>query len=404
MSPRRSLESGGIAGAVMTPGDELEPRIAVELVPLPPTAALEGEWRDLEDRSDGSFFVGWSWIGCWITALDRAVDLRLLRARLDGRTVGLCVLARYRERRHGLITSRTLRLHTTGRAEFDSLLIECNGPLVARGLGAAVERTMFAHLFESDGTWDELVLDGLWSLPDWLANSPAQVRVTASVAHCVALGEVRARNGDYLGLLGAKTRSRIRRSLTEYERIGPCVVQAATDVAQAQAFLVGLKALHQSSWVARGQPGAFASPFFEDFHRRLVSTAFGRGEIQLLAVDAGARRIGYIYNFLYRGRIYNYQSGFDYEVCEKHNRPGLVAHARAIEFNARAGHAIYDFLAGDLEYKQALGTGAGSISWVVVQRERLRFRVEDAARALRRWLRRSPKPAAPQQPAAGAPD
>ncbi len=382
--------------------DEFEARITVELVHLPRTAALEQEWRELEVRSDASFFVGWSWIGCWITSLGSAVELRLVRATLDARTVGLCILAPYRERRHGLISSRTLRLHATGRAAFDILTIECNGPLVARGIGDAVARRMFTHLFEADGAWDELVLDGLWSVPAWLANARARVRVATSVAHFVPLSDVRARNGDYLGLLGAKTRSRIRRSLKEYEQIGPCVVQPATDLADALRFLGGLKALHQSYWVARGQPGAFASAFFESFHDRLLSTAFERGEIQLLAIDAGARRIGYIYNFLYRGRIYNYQSGFDYELCQRHNRPGLVAHARAIEFNARAGHEIYDFLAGDVEYKQALGTAAGSMSWVVVQRERLRFRIEDAARASRRWLQRSRNSVTSQEPEADA--
>ena len=73
---------------------------------------------------------------------------------------------------------------------------------------------------------------------------------------------------------------------------------------------------------------ALGDPELSD--RRLLEAAFARGETQLLAIDAGPRRIGYIYNFLYRGRVYNYQSGFDYQVCDKHNRPGLVAHARRL--------------------------------------------------------------------------
>jgi CelD/BcsL family acetyltransferase involved in cellulose biosynthesis len=122
----------------------------------------------------------------------------------------------------------------------------------------------------------------------------------------------------------------------------------------------------------------------------LVRDAFGRDEIQLLAIEAGSKRIGYIYNFIYRGRVYNYQTGFDYALCQTHNRPGLVSHARAIEFNAARGHLIYDFLGGDLEYKQALGTGDAVMSWATLQRERLRFTVEDVMRATRRRLRRTP--------------
>ena len=42
---------------------------------------------------------------------------------------------------------------------------------------------------------------------------------------------------------------------------------------QADAFLDGLKNLHQRYWVGRGKPGAFAEPFFERFHRALIRRA-----------------------------------------------------------------------------------------------------------------------------------
>jgi CelD/BcsL family acetyltransferase involved in cellulose biosynthesis len=359
--------------------------VQVELAPMPAVAGLASEWRDLEERSDCSFFVSWSWIACWIDSLDGAVDLRLLRARLDGRTVGLGLLAPCRERRHGLIVSRTLRLHATGRPEFDTLTIECNGFLVERGLYEPVVARMLDHLVDADRTWDELVLDGLWQLPPWpLAGAHSlRRRVRVDVNHYVDLAEVRARNGDYVGLLGSKTRSRIRRSGKEFERFGAFGVRPAADSTQALAFLDGLKSLHQRHWVARGQPGAFANPFFERFHRRLVGNAFGRGEIQVLAIDAGAQRLGYFYNFVHRGRVYNYQSGLDYGLCDRYNQPGLVGHARAIEFNAHCGHCVYDFLAGDVQYKQRLGTAVGAMSWMTLQRDRLLFRVENAARELR---------------------
>lgn len=370
-------------------------RVQIELVPVPPTAALAGEWRRLEDRSDASFFVSWSWIGCWLQTLPDTVDLRLLRASIGGATVGLGLLAPWRERRHGIVWSRTLRLHATGRPQFDVLTVECNGFLVERGSGSTVARHMFDHLVRSELGWDELVLDGLWNRPQWTPSGEGGLRTRARVeaAHYVDLAQVRGCGGDYLSLLGPRTRAKIRRSIKEYERHGAIVVAPAADAKQALAFLGDLEALHQAYWTGRGQPGAFASVFFGRFHRRLVVEAFERGEIQLLAVDVGARRLGCIYNFVYRGRVYNYQSGFDYGLCEKHNRPGLVAHVRAIEFNGGCGHAVYDFLAGDVEYKRALGTSAGSMSWHIVQRDRVRFRLEDAARVLRARLQRR-KPAA----------
>lgn len=363
--------------------------VTVELAPLPPLFELASEWRALEERADTSFFVSWSWIGCWIEALRGEVELLVLRARLNGRTVGLGVLGTHLERRHRVITSRTLRLHATGRPELDILMIECNGLLVDREFHAAVSRRMFACLLQRESAWDELMLDGMRdvrSLPH--SSGRTAVHIASHANHYVDLAAVRAASGGYLSLLGSKTRARIRRSLKEYTAVGELELHCAADTAQALSFLEGLKTYHQSYWAARGEPGAFANPFFERFHRQLVQSAFARGEIQLLAVDAGKRRLGYVYNFLRRGHIYNYQSGLDYHICGKHNRPGLVAHMLAVEFNARAGHRVYDYLAGDSEYKQALGTAAGEMSWVTVQRDRVRFRVEWAARMLLRRARR----------------
>jgi CelD/BcsL family acetyltransferase involved in cellulose biosynthesis len=205
--------------------------------------------------------------------------------------------------------------------------------------------------------------------------------------HYVDLAAVRDCGRGYLALLGSKTRYRIRRSCREYEKLGAIRLRRAADATEASTFLDELKALHQAYWTARGQPGAFASRYFDQFHHNLVRGAFGRGEIQLLRIDVADRPIGYVYNFLYRGRVYNYQTGFDYQVCAKGDRPGIVSHVRAIEFNAERGNAIYDFLGGDLEYKRELGTHIAGIYQVILQRDRMRFRVEDAMHTLYRRLR-----------------
>jgi CelD/BcsL family acetyltransferase involved in cellulose biosynthesis len=280
--------------------------------------------------------------------------------------------------------------------------MECNGFLSERDWDERIGRCMFMHLALQEMDWDELVLDGLWHVPPWaLPGVHAHSRINVHANHYIDLAAVRAHGGNYLVLLGPKTRARIRRSCREYGKFGEQRILAAGDDAEAAVFLDGLKALHQQYWVGRGHPGSFSNPFFEHFHRLLITSAFKRGEIQLLAIEAGSKRIGYIYNFVYRGRIYNYQSGFDYALCEKHNRPGLVSHARAIEFNARLGHGIYDFLGGDMEYKRSLGTAIGEISWMVLQRNRRRFKIEAVARRLRNRIQLARK-AGKQSPAGDA--
>ena len=143
-------------------------------------------------------------------------------------------------------------------------------------------------------------------------------------------------------------------------------LRSAESVEEALAMLDRLKALHQTSWRRRGQPGCFAAPWFESFHRDLIRARFSSGEIQLLAAAAGDRPIGYLYNFAHGDRVYAYQSGFDY-VADGRLKPGLVTHALAIEQATRAGFATYDFMAGENRLKASFASHWTEMVWLAVQ-------------------------------------
>jgi CelD/BcsL family acetyltransferase involved in cellulose biosynthesis len=96
--------------------------------------------------------------------------------------------------------------------------------------------------------------------------------------------------------------------------------------------------------------------------------------------------LGYLYNFHYAGRVYNYQSGFSYGDDNRH-RPGLIAHAMAIAQAQSRGMGVYDFLAGDAHYKARLGAQMSVMAWCRAQRDRPLLRAERAARRLYQGLR-----------------
>ena len=132
----------------------------------------------------------------------------------------------------------------------------------------------------------------------------------------------------------------------------------------------------------------FANPFFERFHRALITDLFAAEQVQLLRICAGGRPIGYLYNLVQGGRVHNYQSGFAYGP-DARLKPGLVSHALAVEHNLARGASCYDFMAGDSRYKRSLATGTDHLVWLVVQRSRLKFRLEHALRAMRNCARRN---------------
>ena len=88
--------------------------------------------------------------------------------------------------------------------------------------------------------------------------------------------------------------------------------------------------------------------------------------MDLLHITAGDRTIGYLHNFNHQGRAYAYQSGFDYDAADSHQKPGLTCHWLAIAMCAAAGTAFYDFLAGADRYKRSLATGETTLFWLTV--------------------------------------
>lgn len=349
--------------------------------------ALGPRWRDLEARSAGSFFQGWTWVGC--LAERRFPDPVLLEAREDGRTVGLALFNRGR----GPFGAESLWLGESGDPALDAVFVEYNGPLLERGHEGLARACLDAALH---APWGERACGavagrtgaGLSRGGPWRPPSPLPGRlwgrrvvldgVEAGVFDAArAVGVIRKRRysrtapcvdlrapGSFLDGLSRNTRYQLRRSARHYEAQGALRVRRAGAVEEALAYLDALRALHQAAWRARGQPGVLGDEAAWSFHRALVARGVDRGEVDLLRITAGEAVLGYLYNFRHRGRVLSYQSGFDYAGAGPHQKPGLTCHHLAIEMYRAEGAAVYDFLAGPDRYKLSLGGPGPILHWV----------------------------------------
>jgi CelD/BcsL family acetyltransferase involved in cellulose biosynthesis len=334
--------------------------IDVEMSSLPSRTTLEEIWRDLEARSEPSFFTSWTWLSSWLDVLPEEVQVRLLQATHAGKVVGLGLVVQSRAHIMRRIPVACWRVNATGIHEIDDLTIEYNGFLLDTHFAPLTAQTMLRHLlFKTSARRVEIsCAQAAYSrvadqLQDGVINSSRP-----HMSHMVDLNGVRDNaDGGYLGLLSANTRSQLRRSLAAYGGLGTITVHEAENASQAQAYLEALRGLHEASWRARGIESGFAShATAKRFHQSLIDKAFPRGEIQLLRIAAGSQDLGYIYSFRHRGRISFYQSGLHYGLLDKHDRPGMVCHAMAVEHNAHQGASVYDFLAGAHRYKASLST------------------------------------------------
>ena len=357
--------------------------LKVTLTPLAQADALAREWQALEPEANGSFFTSWAWMADWLQHVPATLAPQVLRVQQAETTIALGLLIKRNFRRYGVLPVRAYYLHETGDRRLDELTIEYNGLLVRAGLEAQAWQA-FIDYFHGRDDWDELYLSGLpapLSSPFHIDNQPRK-------AYYVDLAHIRANGGDYLTALSANSKYQMRAALKAYEKTGPLRVDAALSAEQAQTYLDALMALHQKYWQGKGEGGAFGDVDFCQFHRRLIAAQYARGAVQVLRLCAGDTTIGYLYNLVWRGRVYNYQSGFAYDPTNKKKKPGFVCHYLAIKYHLERDARIYDFMAGDSQYKRSLSTHTDELSWLVLQKDRVLLGLERRLKKVKRWYRR----------------
>jgi CelD/BcsL family acetyltransferase involved in cellulose biosynthesis len=354
--------------------------IAFTVEPIGALDELERDWRRLEAHTAPSFFVSWNWIGTLLEMVPAATRPSLLRGTADGRTVALAVLGDAQVRRRRVIRARRWVLNATGDPEFDCIFVEHNGLLA----GPEIGWDGLLDAFTAAENIDELSLPGVTAPPPAYSAESRRLLCEESpqLSFAVSLAALSADDGDIAAILSRNGRSQLRRAM---RRLGPVTLEAAADEHEALAFFRTLKEFHIAWWEGRGLPHAFVHPFFERFHERLIERTFAEGAVQLLRVRSGPRTLAVLYNFRRGNRVYAYQCGFAQAAA--HERPGVIAHALAIKRAWQEGAEIYDFMAGENRLKRSFGNRTQTLSWTVLQKPRMRFRVEHRLSAAQRDLR-----------------
>ena len=353
--------------------------LQVTLVPSPNRGELERDWRALEAKADGGFFLSWTWIAAWLEAL--AAEVFLARVHDGGRLVGLGLFTQKQARRLGAIAVRQLILHASGDADLDRIEIEYNGMLAERGRDDEILLAVLDHV--RTGPWDEWLLPGVPEglLPGLRAHGFASHVSRRSSSYAVPLD-----SDDLIAALSSNSRAQLRRALRLAGSEGPLTLEPAGNVEQAFEFLDRMKELDR--WASLGREGAFATGTRYNFHRGLIRRGMATAEVELLEARAGYTRIGFLYQFLHRGRVMAYQAAYPRPADNRH-RPGLVMHYLAMERARAAGFKVYDFLAGEARYKRSFAQPDKMLVWCRLREPGLISFSEEGLRRLAASVRRS---------------
>jgi hypothetical protein len=379
---------GHLRPAGQSPGRPMQ----LEVIPYSPQLGghLTDTWRHIASQVAGaSAFTSAEWITTWLAVYGPSLAPELLLWRtVEGEPAAVCLLGR-RPIAVGMFRINALFLNATGEQEVGSehnrvLCAQADEQQVFTSL-AAHARTRGADLVRVVG-FAEATLSALrYAWPEACLSE-----CMPSEDPYIALEPLRAAGVTYLSTLSRNTRHQIKRSMRFFEeRGGPCAVERAADAAQAAAWLAELQGLHNARWAAKNMTSTFTRPQARIFHAALIGRCVTAGGADDLAVDLlrvrfGADTIALLYNLRFRNVVSFYQAGFKFE-SGNNCRPGLVAHALAIQYYLDSGACEYDFLAGEPEpvrYKRSLASDARTLIWAELSAPAGRMRLISRARQL----------------------
>jgi CelD/BcsL family acetyltransferase involved in cellulose biosynthesis len=337
-------------------------------------AVVPAWWGPLYDAScNRSIFLSEAWIQNWLDIYGADFEVHWIHWTRGEEVVGGCLLLQ-RAIAVRFVKLRTLYVNATGEARVRTPLAEFNDILHLRGFEEEIAAD-FAQIVRSM-SWSRLMLSGYLDqslLRRCIPELPA-CRIEREVRVAPFVDLIAVQDEPFEASLSGNARYQIRRTNRLYEqRFGAVTISRADETEQAQRSLGELAALHNARWKGRGIKGSFENTGVVEFHRRMIAQLVPRGTLDLMVARAGERAIGYLYNFIDRGKVYFFQSGFVAEDDSK-VKPGLLTHAMAIEYYRRGGLREYDFLAGDAQYKRSLAKQHRELCWTTVYRDKLSIR------------------------------
>lgn len=359
------------------------------LAPFLSTRPLPAWWAPLfEASASDSVFLSPAWMATWIAIYGAGFTGSWVWWEVDGQVVAGCLLVERVVRVKG-VPFRSQFLNATGKAGTATPLAEFNDVLHLPGHDDAVAAD-FARLLR-ERSWGRLLLSG-HEVDSVVGRALATVGGTQTEqrAEPAPFVDLRALAGmPFESTLTGKSGTHLRRNRREYEaQLGEVGVRRAADLDEALVFFEQLRELHLARWTDLDKSTSLAADDVVSFHRRMIRALFASGAVDLLRIGTAERPVGFLYNFVVRGKVSMFQSGFDYQPSGKRS-PGLLTHALAIEHYRRRGLREYDFLSGDAQYKRTLCNGVRQLMWTTVYRDRPWIRLLLAARRLRERMTRA---------------
>jgi CelD/BcsL family acetyltransferase involved in cellulose biosynthesis len=306
--------------------------------------ALRPEWNALlRDSVSDCPFLTWEWLHTWWTHLSGSSQLRIAAIRSG---TELVALAPFRITNSRIALLSRLDMLGTGEAGSDYLDV-----IVRHGWETDAIRSL-ASFARSQNVTLRLPHLAPTAMACNLADDVAIGGWTASTSIdgvCPYISLAGHTWDSYLGTLGSSHRANVRRRIKALGQKFSMRFERVTTEALRSEALAALVTFHERRYVGRGGSTAFMTPALRAFHDEVTRRALDRGWLRLFVLHVNDALVAVMYGFMYNGRFYFYQHGFDDRYLQ--HSVGLVVMGLSIRAAIDEGADEFDMLWGVEPYK-----------------------------------------------------
>ena len=342
---------------------------------------VSSHWRKLEEQSsEHSIFQSWSWIDCWLEIAKK--HIRPIIFKDNGNIIGMCFIGFGKSYDCKFFKFKTVFPFLSGSSHIDIITSEYNRIICLPEYEDVVHDALIRFLKNDKriskisriiipciSEKHSLIYKNASKDIDWDFN----IYKTVNAAY-IDFNKIRKDNDDYNTHFSKSLKNDIRRCEKIYvEKYGNIKLERPENVTQAQNWLQELGKLNKVRFKNKGVNSAWDYPELVRMHRAFLNRQFSAQNVEIIRLCVGTTPIGYLYNFIYRGVVSFYMSGFRYE---DDNRliPGLLTHSYTIRDHFLNGKNIYDFMAGDQSYKYRMSTNTINLDYISITKKTIFFR------------------------------
>jgi len=327
---------------------------------------LRTEWNELVTTSQATVFQTFDWQWFWWKHYGKELQLYIITLRHTQKLVGIAPFFLQTTKVFGIPLRHIMRMIGCGIASKENYGLPAEyGPsdyldvIVRPGYEVNVAKSFLDFLRRQSTKCNEARFENVphegtffqYFLPVLSAEG---LKVSTTRNEFAPYISIPASPDDFLQRLSPGMRHHIRQSVSQFKHHPPFSIAAVTSQAVLHNLLLDLAYLHQVRWNSLGYAGLFSDQRFLDFQKDVAQKFYEHGVLWFKVVRMGGIQTAARMGFNFKGKMYDYLSGFDESFPEGRKRPSLALLMEMIEDAIIFKCSAIDLLRGTEQYKMKL--------------------------------------------------